>query len=390
MARRWYNEDYRKLYTRQDAAWLKLSFCARGLADHLLRYAALDGSVLTLEPGEDLADELARTLSAKANERRIVKDSLDALIKDGYLVLDGHRLVIRNFVAAQERLSQEAARQRRKRDRDAAEPVTNQPGSGDIQRDHGVTGIVTNGTNVTPNVTPKFAVSGRVGSGRVEKDPPVAPQGAAAPSPAAQVGEAHLAARPPDATHEGGAAAAGGELDLGSARPSVEKLVRAHLDDALRVLAALNAARKRVRPATRGIAPTYESLIGIAGRLHAGRTVEDCLRVIAHGERECTTSNDPDTSWKFFNATTPWRPENFQLRLDAAPEHVDLGRLDVAAPAAASPTPAAKRLMPNGQPWPGEVQRATRGLTDAEHAEWIARRRREEPMRFDAEGNAIF
>jgi hypothetical protein len=105
--------------------------------------------------------------------------------------------------------------------------------------------------------------------------------------------------------------------DLGKpANATQRKLVDAHVRDALRVLEELNAARKRVDPATRGIKPSYASLAKISERLEEGATVEDCLHVVAVGEHESTgTTPQALTSRGFFDAISPFRQENFQRKL---------------------------------------------------------------------------
>lgn len=84
------------------------------------------------------------------------------------------------------------------------------------------------------------------------------------------------------------------------------------------VLDALNAARKRVQSASRGISPSYDSLKHIADRLEAGKSAEDCLHVVEVCEAECIADAG---SFKWFDAVTPFRPVNFE-RKSAAPVSV--------------------------------------------------------------------
>jgi hypothetical protein len=103
-----------------------------------------------------------------------------------------------------------------------------------------------------------------------------------------------------------------GVPELGEAENAKQKrIVDKHVAAALRVLEELNAARKRVRPSCKGLRPTYSSLGGIAARLAAGRTPEECLHVIAVGEAECSRKAE---SFDWFDAVTPWRAENFEKR----------------------------------------------------------------------------
>jgi hypothetical protein len=80
------------------------------------------------------------------------------------------------------------------------------------------------------------------------------------------------------------------------------------------VLDALNAARKRVNPASRGITPTYDSLRHIADRLEAGKSAEDCLHVVEVCESECRADAG---SFKWFDAVSPFRPDNFERKCAA-------------------------------------------------------------------------
>lgn len=169
MARRWYNEDFRKLYTRQDGPWLALPFCARGLAADLLRYADDRGVVAIVGEGEEEGDAIAAVVRAKFDERETMIRAVKALRAEGYLARKGDRLLIKNFVAAQQRLSQEAARAQRARDKKATDGVTvegvTEGGRGrDVGRDESV-------TSDPPNVTQKFAVSRRDETRREEPPP---------------------------------------------------------------------------------------------------------------------------------------------------------------------------------------------------------------------------
>jgi hypothetical protein len=170
MARRWYNEDYRKLYTRQDGPWLSMPACARALAADLIRWADDKGVVAVVGSGETEAEAIAGVIRAKANEAEWVERAVTALMDPEcrYLVKKGRAVCIRNFVDAQERLSQDAARKRRQRDReDQARDAGQHP---DESVTEGVTSAGTDAgqesgqatANVTPNVTPLSAVSRRV------------------------------------------------------------------------------------------------------------------------------------------------------------------------------------------------------------------------------------
>jgi hypothetical protein len=78
------------------------------------------------------------------------------------------------------------------------------------------------------------------------------------------------------------------------------KLVAAHLADAERVLDALNAARQRVIAGAREIRPSYSALALVADL------------GLAVGEAE--VRSNPDAA-QWFDAVSPFRPENFERRL---------------------------------------------------------------------------
>ena len=90
--------------------------------------------------------------------------------------------------------------------------------------------------------------------------------------------------------------------------------------DALTVLSALNAARSRVLPGARGLRPIAENTKLIEARLLSGNSVEDCLHVIA--VREAEVAKNPSAA-QWFNAVTPFRPENFGMSLGKEIDMVD-------------------------------------------------------------------
>ena len=91
------------------------------------------------------------------------------------------------------------------------------------------------------------------------------------------------------------------------------QLVDRHRDNCIAILASLNTARKRVRPKCRPIDPRYSSLAGIAKCLEMGRTVEQFRHVIAVYENEVRNGNA--ATWDYFDAVSPWRPDNFERAL---------------------------------------------------------------------------
>jgi hypothetical protein len=87
-----------------------------------------------------------------------------------------------------------------------------------------------------------------------------------------------------------------------------EKLVRSHIVNTLSVFDAVVAARKRAKPGSRDLKPSWGALEPIARRFEAGYTMDDCLHVVAVYEREASKTRDV----QYLDLTSPWRPENFQ------------------------------------------------------------------------------
>jgi hypothetical protein len=155
--RRWHLEDWRKIYTRMESDWLALPWVARGLASDLIKYAKADGTLLDFgseHPGE----ALARMLCSHRHEVKLVRAGVETLLRDGYLVAIGTRLIIKNHEAAQERLTPAARRKRKQREKE----------QGEIEEDdqpERVTSSVTKRVTVTGS---GHAMSQGVESSRVE------------------------------------------------------------------------------------------------------------------------------------------------------------------------------------------------------------------------------
>mgnify|MGYP000656188717 CR=1 FL=1 len=88
------------------------------------------------------------------------------------------------------------------------------------------------------------------------------------------------------------------------------KVVERHLAACRHVIDAVNAGRKRVNGQCRGISASYTSLAEIAGRLDSGKTVEDCLHVVAICEAE--SKANPEKSFPYFNTISPFIAKNFE------------------------------------------------------------------------------
>jgi hypothetical protein len=142
---RWHAEGWVKLYTRIDGNWLRLSATARGLGSELLKYADQEGAIAEVGADQEPAEVLAGILAARPAEFPAVIAALRELLAGTrpFLTVQKGRVLIRNFVEAQERRSPEAARKARQRDRERAalrdrQGVTEDGQERDMSRDsHG-------------------------------------------------------------------------------------------------------------------------------------------------------------------------------------------------------------------------------------------------------------
>ncbi len=173
---RWEDERYVKVYTRDTADWLALSFDAQALFCLLLRKVDRAG-VFPL--GRQGKKAVAITLGQAALWPRL-EPALDELVADGCVLLDGDRLIIRNFLEAQEAKQSDRARQAKSRE--TARAVTNRD---ELSRNvtpesHGVT----RGHSESQVVTPSLAVPSRAEPVVCADAPaPLPPKELAAPAP---------------------------------------------------------------------------------------------------------------------------------------------------------------------------------------------------------------
>ncbi len=148
---RWEDERYVRLYIRDTADWLSLSFDAQALWSMLLRRFDRIGNI---ELGRRGASAVAALVGHPGEAERISK-ALTELLEDGCLELldDGRRIYSRNFLAAQETPKSPAERQKEKRQRDAEAASVTDP-SRDVTRRHAVSRDVTPSHAPSRNVTP--------------------------------------------------------------------------------------------------------------------------------------------------------------------------------------------------------------------------------------------
>lgn len=110
---RWEDERYVRVYTRDTTDWLCLSFAAQGLFCLLLRKVDRAG-VLPLGKAGRKGVAIA---IGHAREWAALEGPLDELQADGCIEIQGDRLVIPNFLAAQEAESSDRARARKYREK---------------------------------------------------------------------------------------------------------------------------------------------------------------------------------------------------------------------------------------------------------------------------------
>lgn len=164
----WGDERYVRVYTRDTADWLSLSFIAQGLFCLILRKVDRAG-IMPL--GRHGRRAVAITVGF-AGEWSRLEPALDELLTDGCVVIRGDTLVVPNFIEAQEAAATEAARQRAHREaaRDLARAkalglapesrnVTDESRS--VTFGHETGQNVTNGHEVSQVVTPCRAVPSR-------------------------------------------------------------------------------------------------------------------------------------------------------------------------------------------------------------------------------------
>jgi hypothetical protein len=158
---RWEDERYVRVYTRDTVDWQGLSFDAQALFVLLLRKVDRAGILDLGKPGK----RGVAVAIGHAREWARLEPALEELLTDGCarLVDDGRRLLVPNFIAAQEAKASDKSRQQKSREtaRDvaAAESVLSRDAES-----HGVTvghmagQNVTSGHDASRAVTPSRAV----------------------------------------------------------------------------------------------------------------------------------------------------------------------------------------------------------------------------------------
>ena len=180
----WSDEQWVKLYRRDTADWLLLSWRARGLFYSLLRIVTRAG---VLDLGKTGKRAVAVLLGAGSDWKEIV-DALDELVADGSVRINGTTLVIPNFVEAQEAVKSDKARAKAARERRRDEAIAASESPDNVtKRDAAITdrdGGVTGNEAASRGVTERHAASRREemeketkteGRGGVGEQPPADP-----------------------------------------------------------------------------------------------------------------------------------------------------------------------------------------------------------------------
>lgn len=116
---RWEDERWVKLYTRDTGDWLLLSFEAQGLFRLLL--TKVDGAGI-LHLGRAGRRAVAGIVG-HPHRWDLIEPALEELIQDGCVVLQGERLIMPNYLEAQEAKTSDKEKKRRQRERDRADAL---------------------------------------------------------------------------------------------------------------------------------------------------------------------------------------------------------------------------------------------------------------------------
>ena len=137
--------DFRKLYTQLPPAFERLPFRVRCMSAEIIRRCDRKGRIVPCDASasrDAVIEDLSFHVRAHSSDAEFIRIGVDALMADGYLVVSGGWLTIRNFKDAQE--TDSAKRMRAKRSRDASYACDAQNGS-DEQEEDPSPGLVSSG-----------------------------------------------------------------------------------------------------------------------------------------------------------------------------------------------------------------------------------------------------
>lgn len=301
----WEDERFVKIYVRDTGEWAMLSWDAQALLMQLLRKVDRSGVMQLGKPGRRA---LPAVLGHKDQAQRI-DTALDELLKDGCVRLLQDRIVVPNFIAAQEAKQSDKLRQAESRARRREIAISDS--ESDVTKRDGMSRDVTGCHDLSHDVTPRLD---QTRPDEIRPDQEIPRAQARDPSPGLpdprplHGSERQWPAPPPDKQPK-----AVQQTLLPDADKPSDKLTKA----AIGILAELSAARKRVNPSARDLEPTAGNLKHILGRLkdRPPQTPDQLRHVIAVAEAQAKR----DQSLRWFDAATPFRAENIAryLAMDA-------------------------------------------------------------------------
>lgn len=270
----WSNERYVRIYTRDTADWLMLSWEARSVFLHLVRKADRAG---VIELGKHGLRGVAVLISAPQD---VVESAVEELVADGCLEYGDNSLVIPNFIEAQEAKQSDTQRKResRQRRRDQARVAQSQP----VTRGHTVSQPVTPSL-AEPNQEDEYMSAGDASADQFDLVPET--QG------------------PPEAQP------LRGEQSLSAKKRRTLKRWRRDVEPLWELQAEL---RKRAMPRSRGLNRAAKYFVAIAEALDRGDTPDDCRHVLRVTAAE-VASGQQDPHW--FNGISNWSEKPFAIRL---------------------------------------------------------------------------
>jgi hypothetical protein len=120
----WSDERYVRVFTRDTADWLSLSFIAQGLFALILRKVDRAG---VMQLGRHGKRGVAITIGHPGDWSRL-ESGLEELLADGCVVIKGEHLIVPNFMEAQEAAMSDAQRQRESREKRLAKSMAEEVG----------------------------------------------------------------------------------------------------------------------------------------------------------------------------------------------------------------------------------------------------------------------
>lgn len=242
----WSHENWIKLYTRDTYSWLRWSWESRAVFCLLLRKVDRSGALGIEQGGASAAVSLMLGVPKEVADRAI-----EQLLGDGTLRVQGHELVIPNFVAAQRARTSDRLRKQMSRElSQQSQPVTDVPI--------------------------------RVEKSRVEESreelTPYSPPG-----------------DPPQKSRKG-------------KKSRKARLLDKHRADCERLWQLQEVYRAKCVDGGRPLKASDKRLTRIAERLEDGATMDECKHVLRM--YAANASADPNQQ-KWFNGDTHWRADNF-------------------------------------------------------------------------------